>query len=171
MRLSNGVEWALHCCVSLSQASQPVSAARLAELHAVPPAYLAKHLQVLSRAGVVHSVAGQAGGYVLTRPPGQISVLDVVIAIDGDMPAFRCAEIRQRGPLAVAPGQCAVPCAIARAMAVAEQAWRQALSQVTVADIAASIDADSGGTAIAGLHRWLAGSSPEGLCRPAAGRL
>jgi Rrf2 family protein len=155
MRLSNGVEWALHCCVSLSQATEPVSAARLAELHAVPPAYLAKHLQALSRGGVARSVAGQVGGYTLTRPAHRISVLDVVMAIDGDAPAFRCTEIRQRGPLAAPPQQCAVPCAIARAMAAAEQAWQHALSQITIADITSSIDADSGGTAITDLRRWL----------------
>jgi Rrf2 family protein len=156
MRLSNGVEWALHCCVSLSQTSAPVSAARLAELHDVPPAYLAKHLQALSRAGVTRSIPGQVGGYTLTRPARDISVLDVVTAIDGDTPAFRCAEIRQRGPLAAPPQRCATPCAIARAMATAEQAWKQAIATITVADLAACIDADSGGTATADLRRWLA---------------
>lgn len=156
MRLSNGVEWALHCCVSLSQTVQPVPATRLAELHDVPPAYLAKHLQALSHSGVVRSTPGQAGGYTLTRPAEQISILDVVTAIDGDTPAFRCTEIRQRGPIAVPRERCATPCAIARAMASAEQAWKHALSQITIADLAARINADSAGTAAADLRRWLA---------------
>src|ERR1700728_1981114 len=99
----------------------------------------------LSRAGVAQSAPGQVGGYTLTRPADQISVLDVVTAIDGDIPAFRCTEIRQRGPLAVSPQRCATPCAIARAMAAAEQAWQRVLSQITVADLAASIDADTDG--------------------------
>ena len=42
-------------------------------------------------------------------------------------------------------------------MATAEEAWKHALSQITVADLAASIDADSSGTAIADLRRWLTG--------------
>lgn len=49
MKLSGGVEWALHCCVVLTAATEPVPAARLAELHDVSGSYLAKQLQALSR--------------------------------------------------------------------------------------------------------------------------
>ena len=77
-------------------------AARLAEYHGVPSAYLAKHLQALARAGVLETVKGPRGGYRLARPPRPRSrVLDVVEAIDGDEPAFRCTEIRRRGPTAM----------------------------------------------------------------------
>ncbi|MFD2469970.1 RrF2 family transcriptional regulator [Amycolatopsis silviterrae] len=155
MKLSNGIEWVLHCCVTLSQAQGPVPAQRLAELHDIPPAYLAKHLQVLSRAGVVHSSQGQDGGYGLTRPPGEISVLDVVAAIDGPGGFFRCTEIRKRGPLAAAPERCTTRCSIARAMADAELAWNEALSKITIADLAENIDADSGGTALGDVREWL----------------
>jgi len=155
MKLSNGVEWALHSCVTLSQSRHPVPAARLAELHGTPPAYLAKHLQSLSRAGIVSSTAGQVGGYALTRSASRITVLDVVQAIDGTQSAYRCAEIRQRGPLAVTAEQCARPCAIARAMATAQDAWSQALAATSIADLAAGIDADSDGTAMADARRWL----------------
>jgi Rrf2 family protein len=155
VKLSNGVEWALHCCVSLSQALEPVPAARLAELHGVPAAYLAKHLQALSRAGVVCSSPGQVGGYALTRSARAITALEVVAAIDGDKPMFRCTEIRQNGPLATPPGSCSNPCAIARAMAVAESAWRSALANISIADLVTSIDADSTGSAVGDLRRWL----------------
>jgi len=155
VKLSNGVEWALHCCVSLSQARGPVPAARLAELHGIPAAYLAKHLQALSRAGVVHSSPGQVGGYNLTRPAQNITALQVVQAIDGDEPAFRCTEIRRNGPLAIPPGSCSTRCAIARVMAVAETAWRSALAGISVADLVTGIDADSAGTALGDLRRWL----------------
>jgi Rrf2 family protein len=155
MRLSNGVEWAAHCCVSLSQASEPVPAARLAELHDVPAAYLAKHLQALSRAGVVNSTPGQVGGYALTRPAAEITLLEIVQAIDDNAPGFRCTEIRECGPLAIPAERCLAPCAIARAMATAEQAWRDALARVSVADLAGSIDADSGNTALTDLREWL----------------
>jgi Rrf2 family protein len=156
MKLSNGVEWAAHCCVSLSQASEPVPAARLAELHGVPAAYLAKHLQALSRAGVVSSSPGQIGGYALTRPAGEITLLEIVEAIDSTEPVFRCTEIRQQGPLPAPPERCSAPCAIARVMATAEQAWRDALARISVADLAASIDSDSGRTAMTDLRHWLA---------------
>ncbi|MER7484740.1 Rrf2 family transcriptional regulator [Streptomyces sp. NPDC126497] len=158
MKLSNGVEWALHGCVTLSQSRGPVQATRLAELHGIPRAYLAKHLQALSRAGIVHATAGQVGGYVLTRPAASVTMLEVVRAIDGVEPAYRCTEIRQRGPLAVPAEQCERPCAIARAMAAAQEAWYRALAAVSIADLAAAIDGDSDGTAMADVRRWLADS-------------
>ena len=159
MKLTGGVEWALHCCVVLTTANEPVPAARLAQLHDVSASYLAKQLQALSRAGLVHSAQGNAGGYVLTRSPELITVLDVVTAVDGPKPAFTCTEIRQRGPLASPPEACTAPCAIARAMAAADAAWRAALRAVSIADLARSVDADYGPTALAGIRTWLDGPS------------
>lgn len=155
MRLTKGVEWALHCCVTLSQAPAPVPAQRLAELHDVPPPYLAKQLQALAHAGIVRSRQGKIGGYLLTRPAAEISALAVVTAIDGTGTAYTCTELRQRGPLATPPERCARPCAIARAMYAAEDAWRAALDRVTIADLAAGIDTDSGGTALGAVRDWL----------------
>jgi DNA-binding IscR family transcriptional regulator len=67
-------------------------------------------------------------------------VLDVVQAVDGTGPAFRCTEIRQQGLLAAPPEQCTTPCGIAKVMADAERAWRDSLSCVTIADLAATLD-------------------------------
>ncbi|MBQ0893522.1 Rrf2 family transcriptional regulator [Micromonospora sp. U56] len=155
MKLSGGVEWALHCCVVLTTATEPVPAARLAELHDVSGSYLAKQLQALSRAGLVTAVQGKAGGYVLTRSPELITMLDVVTAVDGAQPAFVCTEIRQRGPLATPPEACTRPCPIARAMAGADAAWRAALQAISIADLAGGVDDDYGPAALAGLSAWL----------------
>jgi len=134
------VEWALHCCVVLSQAEQPVPSARLAELHGVSKTYLAKHLQALARAGIARPSEGRDGGYVLMQEPTRITVLDVVQAIDGTDPAFRCTEIRQQGELALPAQECRTPCGIARVMADAERAWRRSLAKTTIAQLAASLD-------------------------------
>jgi Rrf2 family protein len=155
MKLSGGVEWALHCCVVLTAATEPVPAARLAELHDVSGSYLAKQLQALSRAGLVRSVQGKAGGYVLTRSADQITVLDVVTAIDGPQPAFVCTEIRRRGPLAAPAEACTQPCAISRAMSAADAAWRAALQAISVADLAASVTDDYGPGTMASIRTWL----------------
>lgn len=142
MRLSEGVEWSLHCCSVLGAlpAGVALPGARLAEFHDVPASYLAKHLQALSAAGVVESVTGRRGGYRLARPANEISMLDVVLAVDGDDPAFRCTEIRQRGPSAIAPEHYVGPCGIARAMWDAEAAWRDALRRVSIGDLVAELD-------------------------------
>jgi Rrf2 family protein len=137
MRMSEGVEWAVHCCTVLAALpdDQSLPAARLAEFHDVPPAYLAKHLQALAGAGIVRSSAGPRGGYRLARPPADISLLDVVLAVDGEDTAFRCTEIRQQGPVAAPPETCRRPCGIARAMWRAEDAWRAELAATSVGDI------------------------------------
>ncbi|MBJ8347737.1 Rrf2 family transcriptional regulator [Antrihabitans sp. YC2-6] len=162
MRLSDGVEWALHCCVVLRIADAPTPASRLAEFHDVSPSYLAKHLQGLSRAGIIRSVQGKGGGYVLGRPAEEISVLDVVEAVNGAAPSFVCTEIRQRGPCRTPPEKCVAPCGINAVMLSADAAWRNSLRGVTISDLASRADktAPGDGTGLlAPARKWLAASS------------
>ncbi|WP_203808600.1 RrF2 family transcriptional regulator [Actinoplanes couchii] len=153
--MSGGVEWALHCCTLLSRASEPVPAAKLAEFHDVSPTYLAKQLQALSRAGLVRSTQGNSGGYTLTRDAARITVLDVVEAVDGALPAFRCTEVRQRGPLATPAQDCTAPCPIARVMDSADRAWRDSLRTVTIADLVADADRDLTPGTLRRAQEWL----------------
>jgi Rrf2 family protein len=141
MRMSEGVEWVLHCCTVLAALpdDRALPAARLAEFHDVAPAYLAKHLQATAAAGITETVPGPRGGYRLARPPAEISVLDVVLAVDGDVRAFRCHEIRQQGPVAGPPECYRSPCGIARTMRRAEDAWRAELARTTVAHLVAEL--------------------------------
>lgn len=139
MRMSEGIEWALHCCTVLAflPDDESLPAARLAEFHGVPGPYLAKHLQALTRAGITTSTSGPRGGFRLARSAAEITLLDVVVAIDGDDRAFTCTEIRQNGPQA----QPAIdypqlgPCGIATAMWRAEDAWRRELADTSIADL------------------------------------
>lgn len=112
-----------------------ISGARLAEFHGIPAPYLVKQLQKLSQAGIVEATTGRSGGYRLARPAADVSLLDVVTALEGDDHAFRCTEIRRQGPPAVEAHQYIRPCGIARAMWQAEDAWRAQLAAVTIADI------------------------------------
>src|ERR1700730_16952613 len=102
MKLSQGVEWALHCCsvLALVPPGHTLTAARLAEFHEVPPAYLAKQLQALAPADVIPAARGPTGASRLPRSADRISVLEIVLAVEGDEQAFRCEEVRQRGPAA-----------------------------------------------------------------------
>lgn len=142
MRMSSGVEWSIHCCSLLAflGGDQALPAAKLAEYHGVPAPYLTKHLQAMVRAGICESVPGPHGGFRLARELGDVSILDVTLAVDGEGPAFVCSEIRRRGPAAVDDPTCyAESCAIAQAMWRAEAAWRAELSTVSIADIVASL--------------------------------
>ena len=137
MRLSEGVEWGLHCATLLAVVppERTLSAARLAEYHGVPAPYLTKHLQALVRAGFLESVPGARGGFRLARPATDLTVLDVVEAIDGVDPSFTCTEIRRRGPTRLPAREYGVPCSIHVVMDRADAAWRAELQAVSIADL------------------------------------
>jgi Rrf2 family protein len=157
MRMNQGVEWAAHCAALLAELPPEVAmpAAKLAEFHDVPPAYLAKALQQLAQAGIVTAVPGRHGGYRLARPADRITLLDIVRAVDGQATAFRCTEIRRRGPSAV-PVRCYTPrCGVAAAMWNAERAYHESLAGVTIASIAEGVRRDSPPQAIEKATAWL----------------
>jgi Rrf2 family protein len=147
MKLSEGVEHAIHS-VALLAALKPdrvLAAAALAEFHGVSPSYLLKHLQALSGARILATVPGPNGGYRLARPPADITLLDIVLAVEGPQPAFRCTEIRRRGPNPI-PGTPSRICEINAAMLKAERAYRAELARVRIADILSDLSAsDAGG--------------------------
>ena len=81
--LSQTTEYALRIVVQLaSQGAEPVTIPELARTTRIPSGYLAKVLRQLARAGLVHSQRGPNGGSVLLRPPEELTVLDVVQAVD-----------------------------------------------------------------------------------------
>ncbi|MBX7074586.1 MAG: Rrf2 family transcriptional regulator [Pirellulales bacterium] len=80
---SQTVEYALRAMVCLaSEAPAARTTQQIAEVTKVPAAYLAKVIQSLNRAGLVHSQRGIGGGVSLMRAPNQISILEVVNAVD-----------------------------------------------------------------------------------------
>lgn len=155
MELPQTVEWALHCCWLLAQApdDEALTTRRLAEFYGLPEPYLAKVLKALTSANLLTARSGSRGGYRLARDPEQISALDIVIAVDGQRPMFRCAEIRQNGPVGLTPAQCRHACGIASLMHRAEHAWREQLATTSLADLLTN-SAATGSTARA--TRWLA---------------
>jgi Rrf2 family protein len=158
MRLGEAVEWSLHVCSLLATVPRGSSlpAARLAEFYAVPPAYLAKRLQQLAAAGIIAASRGRSGGYRLARPPREITLLEIVEAVEGRSLTFRCAEIRRQGPSAV-PAAAYVPvCGIARAMYRADAAWRSELRSQTLAGIVASMTSEVSDAQQTRAQRWFA---------------
>jgi Rrf2 family protein len=153
MKLSERVEWALHCTWTLAAASStgPLSTRRLAEFYDLPAPYLAKVLNSLVRAGVLTATSGPRGGFRLARPATEITAAEVLEAVEGRGQLFTCTEIRQRGPVPLTGAACRRPCGIARLMDRAEQAWRNELAATTIADLVGT----SGVGAPDRLSRWL----------------
>jgi Rrf2 family protein len=147
----------VHACALLAATGPDgaLPAARLAEYHGVPAAYMAKHLQALAGAGILRTEKGRRGGYRLARPAAEITVLDVVEAIDGTDPAFQCTEIRRRGPAAVAVREYRHPCGIARVFAAADAAWRAALAAITIDELVAGVAREAPPLALERAAAWL----------------
>ncbi|HEY8481948.1 MAG TPA: Rrf2 family transcriptional regulator [Spirillospora sp.] len=142
MRMSEGVEWALHECLNLAwlDPEETVTAARLAAFYELPAAYLNKQLQALARAGILVSVPGPRGGFRLARRPEDITVMDVVAAIEGRDPVFRCEELVRRGPGEHEGIDYRGVCPISQTMRRAELAWRRELAAVTLADLKKAVE-------------------------------
>ncbi|MFE9251298.1 RrF2 family transcriptional regulator [Streptomyces sp. NPDC007088] len=144
MKLREGVEWAVHCCINLSWISpdRAVPAARLAAFHDLPTAYLNKQMNALGSAGIVASRSGPRGGFRLGRNPEGISLMDVAAAIDGSTQAFLCTGIRHNGPAGHITGPEAAhrtTCTVAQAFSTAELAWRRRLADHTIAELADTV--------------------------------
>lgn len=81
--ISRTVEYALRAIVSLaSDPESPRTTRQVAEATQVPPSYLSKVLQTLVEAGLVASQRGLGGGFVLTRNPAKMTVLEAVNAVE-----------------------------------------------------------------------------------------
>ena len=70
------------------------SAKDVAEAYGIPPEALAKILQKLAKAGLLHSQHGMNGGYTLARDPGVITAFEVIRAIDGPLFITSCVTVR-----------------------------------------------------------------------------
>ena len=151
MKLGEGVEQAIHSVGMLAGLSGDgvLSAAALAEFHGASTSYLLKHLQALSGAGILQTVPGPRGGYRLARRTDEITLLDIVLAVEGPAPAFRCKEIRQRGPNSLPQTYFTRPCGINAVMLRAERAYRAELAKTTIADILDGLAQDDRDGAIA----------------------
>ncbi len=91
MMISQTAEYALRAVVWLGgRPGEPVGTKQISEASQVPAGYLSKVLQMLARADLVISTSGRGGGFRLSRPPEEISVLDVINAVDPIQRIHKC---------------------------------------------------------------------------------
>lgn len=107
-----------------------VSAQQLAVELSLPAPTVARLLKQLGRVGLVVSQRGKGGGYGLARPPSEISVAEVIAAIEGPVALTECA---------LGDGRCSLErdCATRANWRVISQAVQVALEAVSLADMAA----------------------------------
>ena len=92
MQITRETDYAIRCVVYLSsKTDRVVMVDEIAREMAAPKSFLAKILQKLAKGGTVNSFRGVRGGYQLSRPPHEITLLDVIEAIEGTIALNACA--------------------------------------------------------------------------------
>ena len=132
VRVSAKADYALRACIELAAAEGEghVKGDRIAQAQDVPLKFLENILGDLRHAGLVRSQRGAEGGYWLARAPGEITVADVVRAVEGPI-----ANVRGLGPETVEYVGAAEPL---RDVWIAVRAsLRNVVEHVTLADVAA----------------------------------
>ena len=132
MRVSAKVDYAIRAAIELAavqEAGRPVTAERLATAQSIPVKFLENILQGLRQAGVVESRRGPEGGHLLARPAQEITLADVIRAIDGPL-----AAVGGRFPEDLAYAGTAEP--LLEVWIAVRVSLRRVLEHVTLADMA-----------------------------------
>ena len=93
MKLSTKGRYGLRAMIDLARYSEnePVSISSIAARQDISERYLEQLVGLLKKAGLVRSIRGATGGYVLARNSGEISVGDVLRALEGSLEPVKCA--------------------------------------------------------------------------------
>lgn len=84
------VEYAIKALVRLGVSDEPMSVPQIASVERIPTNFLEQILVRLRRKGLVNSIRGKKGGYTLAVPPHEITVLDVIEAVEGKYGLAKC---------------------------------------------------------------------------------
>ncbi len=95
MRISTKGRYGLRAVLDLAMnsATEAVSLSSIAERQHISVSYLEQLVSKLRKAGIVNSIRGAQGGYVLAKPANEISVGDILRALEGDLHPVDCAEV------------------------------------------------------------------------------
>lgn len=153
------VEYALHCLLYLVELPEEthVGSRDLAEFQGISPSLVAKLFTQLQKAGIVGSTAGIRGGYRLARGPDTISVYDVVRAVDGEQPLFKCREIRANCILYDGKSSDTATrglCSIHAVMLQAEEQMFGELKRHTLAGLARTVEQKTSPDDVRDKRRW-----------------
>jgi len=94
MEITHQADYALRAILYLARLNpgQRVPTSKIAEINKIPPSFLTKIVSQLSIAGLIHTSRGAHGGVWLARPADEISLLDVLTSIDGNVALNHCVE-------------------------------------------------------------------------------
>lgn len=132
MELTHRGSYAIRAVLTLARADRDevVPARRIAKEMDIPVRFLPQVLGDLNRAGIVEARLGRAGGYRLSKPAAEISMLDIIEAAEGDARRQTCV-------LSGSPCDGGDPCDVHDMFYEAQEAILQRLDSVSIADVVA----------------------------------
>ena len=132
MELTHRGSYAIRAVLTLARADQDevVPARHIAKEMDIPVRFLPQVLGDLNRAGIVEARLGRAGGYRLSKPATEISLLDIIEAAEGDARRQTCV-------LSGKPCDGSDPCDVHDMFFEAQEAILQRLAGVSVAEVLA----------------------------------
>ena len=94
MQITGQADYALRAMLYLArlETNERAATSKIAEEQEIPPSFLAKIISQLSIAGLIHTSRGAHGGVSLARKPSEVSLLEVVEAIDGPISLNECVH-------------------------------------------------------------------------------
>ena len=94
MKLSMKGDYGIRALVDLAEhfGEGPVQSRDIAQRQAIPEPYLDQLLTILRKAGLIHSRRGPQGGHILAREPGEVSLSEVVAALEGSASVIGCLD-------------------------------------------------------------------------------
>ncbi|MCX8021573.1 MAG: Rrf2 family transcriptional regulator [Syntrophorhabdaceae bacterium] len=98
MKISTQIRYGIRslCDIASNSAGMPVQVKCISERQKISPRYIEQIFQKLKKAGIIKSVRGPTGGYFLGKRPDEISVGDVIRAIEGkDIQLVQCVSQRK----------------------------------------------------------------------------
>lgn len=91
MQITRQADYAVRAVLYLARSGdQRTATSTIAEEQRIPPSFLAKIVSQLSIAGLLHTSRGARGGVTLARTPKEITLLEVIEAIDGPIQLNEC---------------------------------------------------------------------------------
>src|SRR3989304_9959497 len=93
MQITRKTDYGLRAISELARRPEEATPiAHIAQRHGIPDSFLEKIMQELRQAGLVEATHGRSGGYRLARPPPQISLKEVVHALEGPIALVMCLD-------------------------------------------------------------------------------
>ena len=108
MKLSTKGRYGLRALIDLAQFSEvePVSIGSIAARQGISERYLEQLMALMKKAGLIKSIRGAGGGYVLAKDARDISVGDVLRALEGNLEPVECPAFQENGEGCEASGSC-----------------------------------------------------------------